>query len=565
MRGQRRRDRSRSSGHDQQREPGRQGSCAARNGRVLSAHERGRRAGRAAVVVGNDAAHWHRRRHRASRRRRAGRPHRQQPRRDRRGLLHPRAEVSLPRGARGRMVAGARAESVRQTAHRAGADRLGRDRRRPLAPRLLRSAVGLRARRQRWRRARRSEPVEWSHRPGAGVRLAVPASARWAQRLRRAGLRLARPALGGEVITALAARLGMAAPLIEGAVLSLLLSLRGLVAAARGVAAALAGGDLDAARVALAQHLVSRPTATLARDEVASAVVESVAENLTDAFVAPLCFYLAFGLAGAAAYRAVNTADAMIGYRDGALEWFGKVAARLDDALNFVPARLAAAALVVGAAIAGENARVAVRVLWRDGARTALAAAGLPTAEDCAWEVPRQPEHGDYATNVAMTLARAAKRPPRQIADALAKHFPAMPEVARVEVAGPGFLNVFLAPAWTAGALHDILQAGADYGRGSGHAGQRWRLEFVSANPTGPLVIVNARAAAVGDALARLLRSQGARVTTEFYVNDAGTQFEALARSVEARVRPAFGHEAALPEKGYPGEYLIELAKEYLL
>ncbi len=187
-------------------------------------------------------------------------------------------------------------------------------------------------------------------------------------------------ALGGEVITALAARLGMVAPLIEGAVLSLLLSLRGLVAAARGVAAALAGGDLDAARVALAQHLVSRPTATLARDEVASAVVESVAENLTDAFVAPLCFYLAFGLAGAAAYRAVNTADAMIGYRDGALEWFGKVAARLDDALNFVPARLAAAALVVGAAIAGENARVAVRVLWRDGARTASPNAGLTIA-----------------------------------------------------------------------------------------------------------------------------------------------------------------------------------------
>src|SRR3989440_3975296 len=80
-----------------------------------------------------------------------------------------------------------------------------------------------------------------------------------------------------------------------------------------------------------------------------------------------------------------------------------------------------------------------------EGVRTALAAAGLPAADDCAWEVPRQAEHGDYATNVAMTLARAAKRPPRQIADVLAKNFPAMPEVARVEVAGPGFLNVFLA------------------------------------------------------------------------------------------------------------------------
>ena len=198
-----------------------------------------------------------------------------------------------------------------------------------------------------------------------------------------------------------------------------------------------------------------------------------------------------------------------------------------------------------------------------DGVRTALAAAGLPAADDCAWEVPRQAEHGDYATNVAMTLARAAKRPPRQIADALAKNFPAMPEVARVEVAGPGFLNVFLAPAWTAGALHEVLDAGAAYGRGSGHGGQRWRVEFVSANPTGPLVIVNARAAAVGDALARLLRSQGAHVTTEYYVNDAGTQFEALARSFEARVRQVFGQSATLPENGYPGEYLIELAQEY--
>src|SRR5439155_66233 len=94
----------------------------------------------------------------------------------------------------------------------------------------------------------------------------------------------------------------------------------------------------------------------------------------------------------------------------------------------------------------------------------------------------------------------------------------------------PGFLNVFLAPAWTAGALHAILAAGASYGQSAGHARQRTRLEFVSANPTGPLVIVNARAAAVGDSLARLLRSQGATVTTEFYVNDAGTQFEALAR-----------------------------------
>jgi arginyl-tRNA synthetase len=195
---------------------------------------------------------------------------------------------------------------------------------------------------------------------------------------------------------------------------------------------------------------------------------------------------------------------------------------------------------------------------------TALAAAGLPAVQDCAWDVPRQAEHGDYATNVAMTLARPAKRPPRQIAEAIVQHFPAMPEVARLEIAGPGFLNVFLSPAWCAQALRDILAAGAGYGRGEDLAGQRVRLEFVSANPTGPLVIVNARAAAVGDALARLLRARGARLTTEFYVNDAGNQFEALARSFHARVRQAVGESAALPESGYPGEYLVDLAGEYV-
>jgi len=162
-----------------------------------------------------------------------------------------------------------------------------------------------------------------------------------------------------------------------------------------------------------------------------------------------------------------------------------------------------------------------------------------------------------------MVLARAAKRAPRQIADLVVKNFPPMPEVERLEVAGPGFINVFLAPSWCAAALSEILAAGSEYGRGESQAGQRIRLEFVSANPTGPLVIVNARAAAIGDALARLLRAEGARVTTEFYVNDAGNQFEALARSFEARVKQEFGEPATLPENGYPGEYLVDLAKAY--
>ena len=198
------------------------------------------------------------------------------------------------------------------------------------------------------------------------------------------------------------------------------------------------------------------------------------------------------------------------------------------------------------------------------GVQTAMAAAGLPPVTDCAWEVPRQAEHGDYATNVAMASAKAARKAPRQIADAIVKHFPAMPEVARLEIAGPGFLNVFLTPEWVATSLRDVLAAGAAYGRATDLAGQRVRLEFVSANPTGPLVIVNARAAAIGDAMARLLRARGARVTTEYYINDAGNQFEALARSFEARIRQAVGENAPLPEKGYPGEYLIDFAAEYV-
>ena len=196
--------------------------------------------------------------------------------------------------------------------------------------------------------------------------------------------------------------------------------------------------------------------------------------------------------------------------------------------------------------------------------RRALATAGLPEPEDVQWEVPRQPEHGDYSSNVAMVLAKPARRAPRQIADAVLEHFPPLPEVARLEVAGPGFLNVFLSPAWTADALREILDAGARYGHGAGEMGTRIRLEFVSANPTGPLVIVNARAAAVGDALARLLRAQGAAVMTEYYINDAGRQFQRLAMSLEARVRQAIGEAAEIPEGGYSGDFIVDLAATYL-
>jgi arginyl-tRNA synthetase len=196
--------------------------------------------------------------------------------------------------------------------------------------------------------------------------------------------------------------------------------------------------------------------------------------------------------------------------------------------------------------------------------REALTGAGLPIPDDVAWEVPRDEAHGDYATNVAMTLARPAKKAPRQIADAIVTHFPKSGIVERLEIAGPGFLNVFLDPDWCAAALKDVLAAGDAYGTSEAGRDRRFLLEFVSANPTGPLVIVNARAAAVGDALARILRSQGHGVLTQFYVNDAGNQFDALARSVDVRLRQALGERAELPENSYPGEYLVDLVKKWI-
>lgn len=173
---------------------------------------------------------------------------------------------------------------------------------------------------------------------------------------------------------------GVAGVIVEALALKTTLSLRGLVRAAREVAGALARGDLGAARDGVGLHLVSRPTAALDAPQVASAAIESVAENLTDAVVAPALFFLVLGLPGAFAYRAINTADAMIGYRQGALEHFGKVAARLDDALNFVPARVAALALVLAAGVAGHNAHGAVTTMWRHRRRTASPNAGWTMA-----------------------------------------------------------------------------------------------------------------------------------------------------------------------------------------
>lgn len=166
--------------------------------------------------------------------------------------------------------------------------------------------------------------------------------------------------------------------LAGGAALKLTLSLRGLTDAALMIRDALAANDLAEARSLLGWHLVSRDTRQLSPSQVAAATIESVAENASDGFVAPLLYFALFGLPGALAYRFANTADAMLGYRDATHEWLGKAPARLDDAFNLLPARATALALVASAALTGENARRALHIWQRDRRNTASPNAGHP-------------------------------------------------------------------------------------------------------------------------------------------------------------------------------------------
>ncbi len=185
------------------------------------------------------------------------------------------------------------------------------------------------------------------------------------------------------VVTAgswLAPRLGWAGMLVEAALLKCAFSLRGLVTGACEVRRRLEAEDLVGARERVGRDLVSRSTEALSAPLVASATVESVAENLTDSVLAPLFFFLIAGLPGAWAYRVVNTADAMWGYREGPLEYLGKAAARLDDVMNWIPARLAAVAVVLGALVAGHSARGAWRGMWREHGRTGSPNAGWTMA-----------------------------------------------------------------------------------------------------------------------------------------------------------------------------------------
>ena len=184
---------------------------------------------------------------------------------------------------------------------------------------------------------------------------------------------------------------------------------------------------------------------------------------------------------------------------------------------------------------------------------------------DVALERPRDPTHGDLATNLALTLAKTLGEKPRTIAERLVANLQlASGLVRKTEIAGPGFINFFLAGDQVVGVLPAILAAGQDYGKSDVGGTKKINVEFVSANPTGPLHVGHGRGAALGDGISALLQWTGWQVTREFYVNDAGTQIDKMARSLWARVQQAAGRSGEIPEGGYHGEYLAELAQQIL-
>jgi arginyl-tRNA synthetase len=218
-----------------------------------------------------------------------------------------------------------------------------------------------------------------------------------------------------------------------------------------------------------------------------------------------------------------------------------------------------------------QNIFAAVLDKVRAAANALIAEGALPTGVDqsrIVVEPPREAAHGDMATNAAMVLAKDAGLKPRELAEAIAAKLRADELVAKVEVAGPGFINLTLKPAAWIDALRAVLEAGPDYGRSRAGKGVPVNVEYVSANPTGPMHVGHCRGAVFGDALANLLAFTGFEVAREYYINDAGAQVDMLARSAFLRYREALGESiGAIPEGLYPGDYLkpvgAELAAEY--
>jgi arginyl-tRNA synthetase len=199
-------------------------------------------------------------------------------------------------------------------------------------------------------------------------------------------------------------------------------------------------------------------------------------------------------------------------------------------------------------------------------AKTIIQKNGAPdtTEFNILLERPKSAEHGDFATNLALALAKPLKQNPRTIAAQIIEALPASAYLAKTEIAGAGFINFFLSAQSQQVVVKDILTAGAQYGRNQTGKAQKVQVEFVSANPTGPLHVGHGRGAAVGDCLARLLDANGWNVTREFYYNDAGAQIDNLTISVLARCKGISVEHESFPENGYRGEYINDIAAAYL-
>ncbi|ERI08474.1 arginine--tRNA ligase [Aneurinibacillus aneurinilyticus ATCC 12856] len=198
--------------------------------------------------------------------------------------------------------------------------------------------------------------------------------------------------------------------------------------------------------------------------------------------------------------------------------------------------------------------------------KQAVIAAGIVEAEqipDFALELPKDKQHGDYATNVAMQLTRIARRNPRQIAEEIISGFDKQAaSISKIEIAGPGFINFYMNNSYLTGVIAQVIEAGEAYGRTDSGKAKKVQVEFVSANPTGSLHLGHARGAAFGDALCNVLDMAGYDVSREYYINDAGNQIVNLARSLEARYFQALGQDMEMPEDGYYGQDIIEFGKE---
>ena len=205
-----------------------------------------------------------------------------------------------------------------------------------------------------------------------------------------------------------------------------------------------------------------------------------------------------------------------------------------------------------------ELERLISEAVRRAGEAGDLPAVAVP---DVPLERPQRPEHGDYASSLALRLARSARMSPLEIAGIIAKHTKVDEAVASVDVAPPGFVNFRLAPSWLAAQVDAVLQAGERFGDVSLGKGESLQVEYVSANPVGPIHVGNGRGLALGDTLANVLAAAGYQVQREYLVNDGGTQTETFAATLYARYQQLFGREVEIPEGGYPGEYMIHLAE----